>query len=227
MTVPKNSRNSKNVNASASKKTKKRKVFKIFDFNFYKMEYKNKKNIMFFSVLAILVILFIVLSLSSFVLAQQRATTLGDIGRAIGNWIKAAFGFTELGVRADWRFVAIVFVIFIMFFFAFSDIIYSFTAFSKTTSYILGFGLAVIAALTKGVFYIAWFVMSGVAALGAFSVALVIILAFLMVIALHLSLFKFLRKKKSEKEIIEYASKIRRGAKFLEEVEKGVKKKSS
>jgi hypothetical protein len=139
-----------------------------------------------------LMLLLLVINVS--LVSAQEVTTVGDITKSIGKWIADAFGYSDIRASQDWRFMAILLVIFFMLFFAFSDIISNFTAFSKTTSYILGFGLAVIAALTKGVLFLAHYVFGITAALGTISVAIVIITAFVVVVFIHVALWPIQKK---------------------------------
>ena len=164
----------------------------------------------------ILLMAFFLLSNFGFVVAQT--TTIGDIGNKVGAWIKDAFGYTDITARADWRFVVVMVVIFFMLFFAFYDIIYSFTGFTKTTSYILGFGLAVIAALTKGVLAISRFFFSITAAFGAVSVAIIIIIAFIISIILHIGPLRKIREIKEKKEFEGRIKRMKGGGKLLEEM---------
>jgi hypothetical protein len=166
------------------------------------------------------------LLLGSFVLvaAQEKVTTVEDIGKAIGKWISDAFGYTDIKATSDWRFVAVLVVIFFMLFFAFSDIIYSFTTFKKTTAYILGFGLAVIAALTKGVLWLSRFFFGITAALGALAVAVIIVIAFVIAILMHWWILGWVRGKIREKEVEEYAAKVKRGMKLAALIEEGAEK---
>jgi hypothetical protein len=167
---------------------------------------------------------FLLLSCLVLVAAQEKATTIGDVGKAIGKWIGDAFGYTEIKATSDWRFVAVLVVIFFMLFFAFSDIIYSFTTFRKTTAYILGFGLALIAALTKGVLWLSRFFFGITAALGALAVAVIIVIAFVIAVLMHWGILGWVRGKIRGKEVTEYAEKVKRGMKLAALIEEGAEK---
>jgi flagellar biosynthesis protein FlhB len=167
--------------------------------------------------------MFLLLVINVSLVSAQEVTTVGDITKSIGKWLADAFGYTDVRASQDWRFMAILLVIFFMLFFAFSDIISNFTAFSKTTSYILGFGLAVIAALTKGVLFLAHYVFGITAALGTISVAIVIITAFVAVVLLHLGLEKFepwLSRRKRYIEAAKETAKVKKGMQLLYELGK-------
>ncbi|MEM2932782.1 MAG: hypothetical protein QW622_01035 [Candidatus Pacearchaeota archaeon] len=141
--------------------------------------------------IALLLVSFLFILPLVFAQKGEKVTTIGDIGRAIGKWIADAFGYSALTTGADWRFVTILVVIFFMLFFAFSDIIEAFTMFRKSTSYILGFGLAVIAALTKGILKLAHYIFGITAGLGALAVAIVIVTAFFAIVVIHLGMSQF------------------------------------
>jgi len=150
-----------------------------------------------------LIIVFVAtfLLLNNFILVE--AQTVGEIGKSIAEWFKDAFGYTDISASSDWRFAAVLIVIFFMFFFAFSDILYNFSPFSKTTSYILGFGLAVIAVLTKLVVSLSRFLFGLTATLGAFSVMAVIIATFIAFAVIHVAAAKLgikARKAKTQQE---------------------------
>jgi hypothetical protein len=158
---------------------------------------------------------FLLFSSLILVAAQEKVTTIGDVGKAIGKWISDAFGYTDIKATSDWRFVAVLVVIFFMLFFAFSDVIYSFTTFSKTTSYVLGFGFAVIAALTKGVLALTRFFFGITAALGALAVAVVVIIAFVAFVAVHTGarhLGAWLVRRRKYAEVARFGEELKIGA---------------
>jgi hypothetical protein len=167
-----------------------------------------------------LVFFILIFHLFSLVSAQE-VTTVGDITKSIGKWLADAFGYTDVRASQDWRFMAILLVIFFMLFFAFSDIISNFTAFSKTTSYILGFGLAVIAALTKGVLFLAHYVFGITAALGTISVAIVIITAFVVVVFIHVALWPIQKKaieRRQRRQVRKTVERIKKGKEEMKEI---------
>ncbi|MEM4358215.1 MAG: hypothetical protein QW244_02585 [Candidatus Pacearchaeota archaeon] len=184
-----------------------------------KKKMKSKKA---WKLIALLLVSF--LFISPFILAQGgQATSIGDIGRAIGKWIADAFGYSALTTGADWRFVTILVVIFFMLFFAFSDIIETFTMFKKSTSYILGFGLAVIAALTKGILKLAHYIFGITAGLGVLAVAIVIVSAFVALVIVHLGLSgfnKWIFRRKAMIEAHKKGVEIKKGMEILKEVGK-------
>ena len=100
--------------------------------------------------------------------------------------------------------VGIVFLIlFIMFFAAFSDIIRMFTLFSKTTSYILGFGLALITAMTRATFVLATLLFSVVGGLGIVAIVVAVATAFIVFLLIHVGSYKFLRWMIKRKYLME------------------------
>ncbi len=155
-----------------------------------KMRQKNLSNVKKILILTLLLSFLIFIFQFQLVFAQEGGptTTIGNIFNAIGKFVADAFGYTDIKAGSDWRFVTVLIVIFLMLFFAFSDIIEMLTAFSKPISYILGFGLAVIVALTKGVLALARVIFAVTGGLGAAAVAIVIIIAFVAFVLIHLGI---------------------------------------
>jgi len=132
-------------------------------------------------ILKILGLVFVLL----FFIQFSFATTVGDVYTKIGVLGKS---FELLfGLRSDQPIeVAIIWlIIFIMLFFAFSDIFKLFTVFSTTTAYILGFGLALITAMVRVIFWLSVWIFSVAGGLGALSIALVMISAFVVFFIVH------------------------------------------
>lgn len=77
--------------------------------------------------------------------------------------------------------------IFVIIFFAMSDIIALFSTFSETTSWVIGFGLAVIAGVTNVIGYIAG-IMGIAAGIGAIGILLIIIGAVASAVTLNLGI---------------------------------------
>jgi hypothetical protein len=130
------------------------------------------------------------------------------------------FGFLGLA-SSTWSEITIVIIIFIMLAFAFSDIIKITTLFSPFVAYIIGFGLAVIAALTGLVVQIAYVAMAFTAGLGVLSVVISLISAFVVWILIHLGVAnvgKWLSRRKAYMKAYEKGTDVTAGASFLKEV---------
>jgi len=179
----------------------------------------------------VLLSLFIALFIFSAQMAQAQAAgggpSIGEVMSSVGSFLRDAFGYTDIRAGSDWRFVTVLVVIFVMIFFAFSDMIDGLTAFSKTTSYILGFGLAVIAALTKGILELSRWAFAITAGLGTIGVAIIILSAFVATILIHLgvgSVEGWLKRRKTLAQAGYYAAKTAAGAKIFAEMGKQAEK---
>lgn len=119
-------------------------------------------------------------------------------------------------------------MIWMILFTAFTDLIYALGPFSKTTSWFIGFGLAVIAANVGWVWWFTEFAFSVVAGLGAAAVAIVLGSIFLLVIATYLGFDKFanwLRARKDAMLADKGIQNMKKGMDVLSEVGKHAKKK--
>ena len=88
---------------------------------------------------------------------------------------------------SPWSEVVIVLAVFIMLFAAFGDIIQNFTLFSPRTAWIIGGCLALIAAITRAVLSIAYFLAQITAGLGVISMFIAIITAFIAFAIIHIA----------------------------------------
>jgi hypothetical protein len=131
---------------------------------------------------ALIVLSFLLIALLVQFSLVEALTWGGAVDWVKKNILGYVFGFkpeTPIEVTVIW------FVLFIMFFFAFSDIIRTFTLFSPTVSYILGFGLAIITATTRATFYLAVGIFALVGGIGVLAVAVAVGTAFVAFLALH------------------------------------------
>jgi hypothetical protein len=174
-----------------------------------------------------LFLIFLFFFLIQFSLAQQNVVTVGDALKRIkiGGALELLFG-----LRPDQPIeVAIIWLIlFIMLFFAFSDIFSIFTAFSRTTAYILGFGLALITAMTRLIFLAAVWLFGITGGLGALGVAIILITALVAAVGVHLASTKLVRwatRRQIAIEAIKAAKSPAKAWKKLQEFEELTKKK--
>jgi hypothetical protein len=167
-----------------------------------------------------LLLIFLFFFLIQFSLAQN--VTVGDILKRI----KIGWALELLfGLRPDQPIeVGIIWLIlFIMLFFAFSDIFSIFTAFSRRTAYILGFGLALITAMTRAIFLLAIWIFGITGGLGTLAVAIILITAFLAAVFVHfgsLKLMKWVAKRQIAIKAIKEAQKPAEGWQKLEQFAK-------
>jgi len=141
---------------------------------------------------------------------------------------------TPLGIVLDLKGTSITLerlvfhlAIFIILLFSFSEIITLFSTFSETTSWVIGFCLAVIAGVTKSISLIAG-ILGFTAGIGALGVGIIIISTFLSAVVLHIGFGEGLRKWRIKRQGDIIAAKSMTGAKSvkaaiesLKEVEKG------
>jgi hypothetical protein len=153
--------------------------------------------------------------LSFLLIALFVQFSLVEAAWPIAKWFKADWWkehilerYFGLDPEAPIQVTVIWFILFIMFFFAFSDIISTFTAFSRFTSYILGFGLALITATTRLIAYLSLVLFSVVGGLGALAIAVAIGTAFVVFIFIHLGLGRFEKWISERKKMIEAYEKI-------------------
>jgi len=134
--------------------------------------------------LKILFLIFIFLLIIQFSFAQRY--TVNDVIKSLripDRPLDILFGLTPdqpIEIAIIWL------IILIMLFFAFSDIFNLFTGFSTRTSYILGFGLAMIAAMTRAVLWFSVWIFGKLAMFGVFSILIVLGAAFVAFTILHL-----------------------------------------
>lgn len=83
--------------------------------------------------------------------------------------------------------------IFFIMFFALGEILSIFTIFSGTTSWVIAFGLAIIAGVTKIISVVSFF-MAGAAGIGAFGILVIIGTAIVSAVLLHLGIGGAVRK---------------------------------
>ena len=168
-------------------------------------------------ILKILGLFFVLLFFIQFSFAQ----TMGDVYKTIkiGGALELLFGLRpdqpiEVGI--------IWLIIFIMLFFAFSDIFKLFTVFSPKTAYILGFGLAMITAMVRGVLWLSVRIFSWIGGFGAISIALVMISAFLVFIIVHWltggRFYNWAARRQAQLQGIKAAMPIIKGAQMLGQV---------
>lgn len=128
--------------------------------------------------------------------------------------------------KAPITLVLISIIIFFMLAFAFSEIIRVFTMFSTFTSAIIGTGLAIIAALTRVIFWLSFWIFQFTAGLGVIAIAIILITAFVAAIGIHLAFKPILRwtaRRHVALEAIKEAKSPATAWKKLEEFEKMTK----
>ena len=94
-----------------------------------------------------------------------------------------------LGSKAvvSWENLVLYLAIFFMLFFALSDIVMLFSTFTDTTSWVMGFGLAIVAGVTKTISWIAG-IFAITAGIGAVGIAIIIIMAVLAAVVLNMGI---------------------------------------
>jgi len=100
------------------------------------------------------------------------------------------FGLQKMNSENGQAFL-IFMAIFIMIFFAASDIFAMFSTFSSLTSWVLGFGLAIIASATGWISTFSMWAFGAAAAFGAGAIVAIIILTFVAAFAVHLGIGGF------------------------------------
>jgi hypothetical protein len=147
-----------------------------------------------FALTAIFISIFLVsLFISPFVAGQtQEGVTVGDVLKYVklNKTVDLLFGLSpnqRIEVGIAWL------ALFIMLGFAFSDIIELFTAFSRRTAYILGFGLSLITAMARATFKLSLLLFSIAGGVGVVSVFISIIVAFGIFALLHIASWKIVR----------------------------------
>ena len=86
---------------------------------------------------------------------------------------------------ADWKEIVVVSVIFLVFFMAFSDILASFSGFSPWVAWFIGFGIAMILALSRACLYTAIWMLGFLSWLGAAAIFVAIAMSFIAFALLH------------------------------------------
>jgi hypothetical protein len=85
----------------------------------------------------------------------------------------------------NWQEIVVVSVIFLVFFMAFSDILANFSGFSGWVSWFIGFGIAMILALSRACLYTTIWMLGFLSWLGAFSIFVAIAMSFIAFALLH------------------------------------------
>ena len=101
--------------------------------------------------------------------AAATSTPIGDTG-FFASVINVLLG---EGAMESWESLILHFAIFVILFFAFSDIVTLFSTFTETTSWVIGFGLTLIVSVTKMLAYIAG-IFALTAGIGAVGIAIII-----------------------------------------------------
>lgn len=109
------------------------------------------------------------------------------------------------GAIVSWENLILYLAIFMILFFALSDIVALFSTFNETTSWVIGFGLAIIAGVTKMVNWIAG-VFAVTAGIGAIGIGIIVCAAVFAAVVLNLGIGGPLRKwrRARQKEISEF-----------------------
>lgn len=146
----------------------------------------------------------------------------------IGTLIETVLGISAASLTLES--LVLYLAIFMIIFFAISDILEMFSTFSTTTAWIIGFALALIAGVSKVYLSIAGFL--GVAAgIGAFGIVIIIIGSVVAAVTMNVGVGSTLRKWRMERQAeIEGMKAYKGGRKVsdaitaLKEVEKGLAK---
>ncbi len=154
---------------------------------------------------------------------QTATTTPINPPSALETTFNILLGASE--TQWTWEELILKLVIFFILFFALSDIISMFSTFSEATSWVIGFGLAVVAGVTK---FIPWIVniMGFTAGLGAVGIALIVGGAIFAAVTLNLGitpLFKWRMTRQNEIEAMKSekgTSKVTSAIKGLKKIEK-------
>ena len=112
--------------------------------------------------------------------------------------------------------------IFAIIFFGVSEIIMLFSTFTTATSYLIGFGLALIAGVTKGINAIAG-IFTVAAGLGALGIALIILGALASAVTLNLGIGGWIRRWRMERQMEIEAMKSDEGTGRVTSAIKGLK----
>lgn len=117
---------------------------------------------------------------------------------------------TMLGenVIISWENLILYLAIFMILFFALSDIVSLFSSFNETTSWVIGFGLAAIAGVTRVIDYIAN-VFALTAGIGAIGIGIIILCSVFAAVTLNIGIGKPLRiwRQTRQREIEQFKSK--------------------
>jgi len=104
------------------------------------------------------------------------------------------------GVTVSWENLILYLAIFMILFFAFADIVALFSTFNETTSWVIGFGLAIIAGVTKMISYIAG-IFAITAGIGAIGIAIIICTAVFAAVVLNLGIRGPLQRWQNARQI--------------------------
>lgn len=161
----------------------------------------NKKSTPYKAILAIgftllaIAIIWGVVKLVNMDIFPKVATSATSQPVNVPSWIatilKTVFGLTQDVLTIEGIVIGIA--IFIIFFFAFSDIIEMFSTFSSTTSWVIGFGLAIICGVS-GINKLMLNIVGITAGVGAIGVILIIIGTVASAVSLNLGLGGFVRR---------------------------------
>jgi hypothetical protein len=110
----------------------------------------------------------------------------------------------------SWENLILYFAIFMILFFALSDIVNLFSSFNETTSWVIGFGLAAIAGVTNVITYIAD-LFSLTAGIGAIGIGIIILCAVFAAVTLNIGIGKPLREWRQARQIEIQQFKTRKG----------------
>lgn len=129
-----------------------------------------------------------------------------------------------LGAEAitSWENLILYLAIFIILFFAFSDIVNLFSTFTETTSWVIGFGLAIIAGVTKTISWIAG-IFAITAGIGAVGIAIIVCTAVFAAVVLHLGVRGPLQRWQKARQIEIDAFKSQSGFGKVTEFIRGAK----
>lgn len=173
-----------------------------------------------------LAILFLILLTSqlTLVLAAPFADALFGGEGILGNLVKYVFGYEGGNIRQGIVVMAVWLIIFV----AISDMVAVFTAFSSFTSWMIGFGLSVIAANTGVVTGASLWAFGFAAAAGAWVTAAIVISALLAALVVHWRIGGWLQGWVLKRKVLLNASKggtrVATAIKQLKEIEKEFEK---
>lgn len=100
--------------------------------------------------------------------------------------------------------------IFLILMFALADLIQLLSTFSETTSWVIAFGLAIIAGVTKMIYYIAG-IFGITAGIGAVGIAIIIIMAIIAGVVINIGFGKAIQKWALQRQIGVTSAKVAKG----------------
>ncbi len=142
------------------------------------------------------------------------------------NWLQDMFS-VLLGISENptWEGLVLYIAIFLILSFTFSEIVSLFSTFSETTSWVIGFGLAIIAGVTKIIPYLAGF-FGLTAGVGAVGIIIIILASIFAAVVFNIGLGKTLRKWRWDRQAEIDAVKTSQGAKKASDAIRGLKEVS-